>query len=138
MKPPHRIAPLRTEPDPAAAPTSAPWPVGAIFALILVGTLAAYFPALGGDFLWDDAGHVTSPALQSWSGLWRIWFEVGATQQYYPLLHAAFWIEHRIWGDSVVGYHLINVLWHSMSACLLVVILRRLAVPGAEIASDLQ
>lgn len=134
MKPPHRTALLRAEPDPTAAPTSGPWPAGAIFALILVGTLAAYFPALGGDFLWDDAGHVTSPALQSWSGLWRIWSEVGATQQYYPLLHTAFWIEHQIWGDATVGYHLINVLWHSLSAFLLIVILRRVAVPGAVLA----
>jgi tetratricopeptide (TPR) repeat protein len=108
--------------------------MGAVFALLLVVTLAAYFPALTGDFLWDDAGHVTNPALQSWSGLWPIWFEVGATQQYYPLLHSAFWIEHRIWGDATIGYHLINVLWHVTSACLLVAILRRLAVPGALLA----
>jgi Flp pilus assembly protein TadD len=103
-------------------------------ALIFVATFAAYFPCLRGDFLWDDAGHVTNPELQSWSGLWRIWFEPGVTQQYYPLLHSAFWLEHRIWGDATVGYHMINVLWHATSACLLVAILRRLAVPGAWLA----
>ncbi len=117
-----------------AALESGRWPLAAVFALIAVVTLAAYFPALTGDFLWDDAGHVTNPALQSWSGLGRIWFEVGATQQYYPLLHSAFWIEHRIWGDAPVGYHLINVLWHATSACLLVAILRRLVIPGALLA----
>ena len=108
--------------------------MSAMFALVLVATLVAYLPALTGDFLWDDAGHVTNPTLQSWSGLWRIWFEVGATQQYYPLLHTVFWIEHRIWGDASAGYHLINVLWHATSACLFVAILRRLAVPGAVLA----
>jgi protein O-mannosyl-transferase len=118
----------------AAAPESGRWPLGAVFALILVVTLAAYFPALTGDFLWDDAGHVTAPALQSWSGLLRIWFEPGVTQQYYPLLHSAFWFEHLVWGDATLGYHLINVLWHATSACLLVAILRRLAVPGAVLA----
>jgi hypothetical protein len=107
-----------------------------VFALLLMATLTAYFPALTGDFLWDDAGHVTNPALQSWSGLARIWFEVGATQQYYPLLHTAFWIEHRLWGDATVGYHVINVLWHVTSACLLVSILRRLAIPGAVLAAS--
>ena len=106
-----------------------------VFAVVLVVTIAAYFPALTGDFLWDDAGHVTNPTLQSWSGLWRIWFEVGVTQQYYPLLHTAFWIEHRIWGDASVGYHLINVVWHATSACLLVAFLRRLTVPGAVLAA---
>ena len=29
------------------------------------------------------------------------WFELGASSQYYPLLHSAFWIEHRFWGDAV-------------------------------------
>jgi len=106
----------------------------AVFALGLLVTLVAYLPALKGDFLWDDAGHVTAPVLQSWSGLLRIWFEVGTTQQYYPLLHSAFWIEHQLWGDATLGYHLINVLWHATSACLLVVVLRRLSVPGALLA----
>ena len=109
--------------------------MGLIFALLLVATTAAYIPALTGDFLWDDAGHVTNPALQSWAGLWRIWFEVGSTQQYYPLLHTVFWIEHRLWGDTTLGYHLINVLWHVTSACLLVALLRRLAIPGALLAA---
>lgn len=103
-------------------------------ALIVALTLAAYWPALDAGFIWDDAGHVTAPELRSWSGLARIWFEPGATQQYYPLLHSAFWLEHRLWGDSTLGYHLINVLWHAAAACLLVALLRRLAVPGALLA----
>ncbi|HTZ21082.1 MAG TPA: tetratricopeptide repeat protein [Opitutaceae bacterium] len=119
----------------AAVPTTGRWPLGAVFVLLLVATLIAYFPCLQGNFLWDDAGHITAPALQSWSGLLRIWFEPGATQQYYPLLHSAFWIEHRIWGDASLGYHLIDVLWHVTSSCLLVAILRRLAVPGAVLAA---
>jgi protein O-mannosyl-transferase len=72
--------------------------------------------------------------LRSWGGLGRIWFEVGATQQYYPMLHTAFWVEHRLWGDAPLGYHLANVLLHAASACLFVVVLRRLQVPGALLA----
>jgi len=60
------------------------------------------------------------------AGLGRIWFELGATQQYYPVLHSAFWIEHRLWGDDTLGYHLINVFLHAASACLLALLLRRL------------
>lgn len=105
-----------------------------MFALIVSATLIAYFPSLRGNFLWDDAGHITQPELQSWSGLLRIWCEPGVTQQYYPLLHSVFWLEHRIWGDAASGYHLINVLWHAAAACLLVATLRRLAVPGALLA----
>ena len=126
-----RPAPTRD----VAAPESGRWPLGAMFAVFFVVALLAYFPALQGNFLWDDAGHVTNPALQSWSGLRRIWFEPGTTQQYYPLLHTAFWFEHRVWGDATIGYHLINVLWHVTSACLLVAILRTLAIRTAVLAA---
>jgi tetratricopeptide (TPR) repeat protein len=101
---------------------------------ILLATLVAYWPALNGELLWDDDGHITSSALRSVHGLWRIWFELGATQQYYPLLHSAFWVEHRLWGDAVFGYHLANVILHAISAFLVVRIVRRLSLPGAWLA----
>ena len=104
------------------------------WALIPFATVAAYLPALRGDALWDDNFHLTSPDLQPLHGLWRIWFELGATQQYYPLLHTAFWLEHRVWGDAVLGYHLANVFLHALSACLVVTIVRRLSLPGARLA----
>jgi len=72
--------------------------------------------------------------LRSLHGLWRIWFDLGATQQYYPLLHSAFWLEHRIWGDATLYYHLTNVALHAASACLVVMIVRRLKLPGAWLA----
>jgi tetratricopeptide (TPR) repeat protein len=84
--------------------------------------------------LWDDNHHVTKLDLRSLHGLWRIWFDLGATQQYYPLLHSAFWVEHRIWSDAAVGYHLTNVTLHALAACLVVMIVRRLALPGAWLA----
>jgi tetratricopeptide (TPR) repeat protein len=102
--------------------------------LIFGATFLAYLPAVHGGFLWDDEGHVTKPELQSFHGLVRIWGEVGATQQYYPLLHSAFWVEHRLWRDSLVGYHLMNLLLHAGAACLVVAIMRRLALPGAGLA----
>jgi len=81
-------------------------------------TLLAYIPAIHGGFVWDDDAHVTKPSLQSLHGLRRIWFEIGATQQYYPVLHSAFWVEHRLWGDATVGYHLANILLHATAAWL--------------------
>jgi len=97
--------------------------------------LAAYLPALDGGLVWDDAAHITPAGLQSLHGLWRIWFELGATQQYYPLLHTAFWVEHHLWGDAVLGYHLTNVVLHAAAACLVAAILRYLRVPGAWLAA---
>ena len=65
----------------------------------------------------------------------RIWTEPGATQQYYPLAFSAFWLQHRLWGDSTLGYHLVNILLHAFSALLFLRILRRLALPGALLAA---
>ncbi len=101
----------------------APWVMAA---LIFGLALACYWPALRGGMLWDDAAHMTRPDLRSWSGLGLIWFKQGATQQYYPILHTAFWIEHRLWGDATLGYHLVNVLLHAASSCLFALILRRM------------
>ena len=106
----------------------------ATWAVLFCATLIAYWPALRGGLLWDDANHLTALELRSFHGLWRIWFDLGATQQYYPLLHTAFWIEHRIWGDAVLGYHVTNIALHAISACLVVMIVRRLSLPGAWLA----
>jgi hypothetical protein len=81
-------------------------------AALLLATLAAYYPAWQGGMVWDDESHVTAVALRSVEGLGRIWFELGATAQYYPLVHTAYWIEHRLWGFDPTGYHLVNILLH--------------------------
>ncbi|HVT73739.1 MAG TPA: tetratricopeptide repeat protein [Lacunisphaera sp.] len=94
--------------------------------VLLALVLACYWPALHGRMLWDDPAHVPRPDLQSWSGLGRIWTEMRATQQYYPVLFTAFWLEHRVWGDETFGYHLANVVLHTLSCWLLAVLLRRL------------
>ena len=99
---------------------------------VVLAVLAVYWPAYRAGFIWDDDAHVTRPELRSLHGLWRIWFDLGATQQYYPVLHSAFWVEHRLWGDSPMGYHLLNVLLHAAAACLFALVLRRLWSAGVS------
>jgi tetratricopeptide (TPR) repeat protein len=106
-------------------------------ALVLGLSLACYWPALRGGLIWDDDAHVTKPELRSAAGLWQIWSNPRVTQQYYPLLHSTFWVEHRLWGDVTLGYHLASVLQHAAAAVLLVLVLRRLRVPGARLAGVL-
>lgn len=127
----------------AAAPTSSshstpPWWLAAGFTLAAFAlAFLVYGPALHGTFLWDDDGHITKPALRSLGGLARIWFELGATQQYYPVLHSAFWVEHFLFGTKPTGYHVVNVLQHALAACLFAALLRRLKVSGAWLAAFL-
>jgi protein O-mannosyl-transferase len=106
-------------------------------ALIFPLTLACYLGSLNGGFVWDDDTYLTKAALWSVGGLRQIWTDPYSTKQYYPLLHTAFWVEHRLWGEHVLGYHLVNVLLHAMNALLLVAVLRRINVPGATLAGVL-
>ncbi|HVU34150.1 MAG TPA: tetratricopeptide repeat protein [Opitutaceae bacterium] len=107
------------------------------FALLIGLAFVAYAPALRNGVIWNDSDYITKPALRTFDGLRRIWTELGATEQYYPVVHSSFWLEHRLWGDTAIGYHCINVLWHAVSACLLLVLCRRLAIPGAFLAGCL-
>jgi tetratricopeptide (TPR) repeat protein len=111
--------------DTAGPKPTIPWGPG-YGALVFLAALAAYLPALSGGFIWNDSDYVTAPALRSVGGLVRIWTDVGATQQYYPLLHSAFWAEHRLWGDHPLGYHVVTLLLHAGSAVLFALVLRRL------------
>ncbi len=106
--------------------------------LVLAGLVAfAYWPAVHGAQLWDDPAHITSPGLRGFDGLARIWTEFGATQQYYPVLCTAFWVEHRLWGDSTTGYHLANMLQHALCCWLLVFVVRRLwAMQPSDVAAE--
>ena len=104
---------------------------------IFLVTLAVYRPAWHGELLWDDDAHITRTELHSVEGLGQIWFEPGATQQYYPLLHSAFWLQYRLWGDDTLGYHLATIVLHALCAVLIVLILKRLKIPGAYLAGTI-
>ena len=105
--------------------------------VLFVVTFFAYQPAWNGQPVWDDDAHITKPELRSASGLARIWTDLKATPQYYPLMHTVFWVEHRLFGDATPGYHVLNILLHFFSALLLVTILRRLGIPGAWLAGGI-
>ncbi len=133
-KPVQRGRSQALDPSLTAARSFTPWE-WLFLAAVMVGVLMAYQPAWRGGFVWDDDGHVTRPELRSWYGLYRIWFHLGATQQYYPLLHSAFWVEHRLWGDATLGYHLVNILLHMAATVLVALVLCRLRVPGTCLAA---
>ncbi|MGC4073582.1 MAG: tetratricopeptide repeat protein [Nibricoccus sp.] len=103
-------------------------------ALLVVVTLLTYFPAWNGGAVFDDDDHLTPPELSSLDGLARIWTDIGAVSQYYPITHSVFWLEQRLWGHEMLGYHLVNILLHASAALLFVAVLKRLSLPGAWLA----
>lgn len=126
---------------PVAAPGIVPVPTPpATLALgaagLFVLCLIAFFPGLGGTFIWDDDFYVTNnPTLRSWGGLTDIWFNIGATPQYYPMTHTSFWIEWQLFGPNPLAFKITNLVLHTLSAMMLWVLLRRLQVPGAWVAA---
>ncbi len=110
-----------------------------IFAIALVlTTLLAYRPVWHGTPLMDDQTYlITKPELRSGSGLLSLWMQPPTTKQYHPLVNTVFWLGNKLWGDAMLGYHLINIFLHSFSALLLWKILRRLDVAGAWLAAAL-
>ena len=107
---------------------------------LLVATFAAYWPALHGEFIWDDDRHVSNNhTLLTLVGLKHIWLSPLYPRQYlpqwYPLTHTTFWIEHQIFGLNTLGYHIDNVLLHVCNALLFGWLLRLLKVPGSTLAT---
>jgi len=109
---------------------------GAGAALIMLLTVLAYLPAWRCGFIWDDDFYVTNnPLLTETDGLRRIWFSAHHQSQYFPLVYTTLRLERNLWGLNPIGYHVVNVLLHSMNALLVWLVLRRLALPGAWLAA---
>src|SRR5205814_3391781 len=99
-------------------------------------TALVYQPAWHGKPLLDDAGRfMMTPEQQSWNGLARLWIQPRTTWQYHPLVDTMYWVEAKLWGQEVFGYHLVTIALHVASALLLVKILGKLQIRGAWLAA---
>ena len=127
----------RSRPSPPPSPGQEVHP--ALAALVLAAAaFLAYLPALSAHYIWDDEAYVTgNETLRTPGGLLKIWLEPWATPQYYPLVHTSFWIEYRLWQLAPAGYHAVNVALHALNGILVLLLLRRLHVPGALLAAAL-
>jgi tetratricopeptide (TPR) repeat protein len=104
-------------------------------ALLVLCTVIAYFPATGAGFIWDsDLLLTANPQMQSVHGLKEIWLGKNSCD-YTPLTLTTFWLEKRLWGDTPVGYHIVNILLHALAAVLLWRTLLILRIPGSWLAA---
>lgn len=98
-------------------------------ALIVLAVGWVFFPALHGGWFWDDYFEITHNA-ELRGSLWKIWL-APVSPDYFPLKATVQWVQWRLWGDHVIGYHLTSVGLHLLSAFLLWRLFRRLGLPLA-------
>ncbi|MCS7033794.1 MAG: tetratricopeptide repeat protein [Phycisphaerae bacterium] len=104
--------------------------------LLIAGTIVAYWPSLGGGFLWDDPDYVVNNlALRNLRGLWWIWTSIFSLPQWYPMVHTSYWLEYQLFGLNPLVFRVNNLLLHIATALLLWKLLRTLEVPGAYLAA---
>ncbi len=100
-------------------------------------TVLIYLPALRGGIVWDDDDLIfANPFIQASNGLSHFWLTTSASD-YFPLSSTVQWIEWRLWGGDVLGYHAVNIALHAGSALVLWRVLGRLAVPSPFVAAAL-
>lgn len=121
-----------SENQPTTSPGPGDWrhflgPAG-LLALLVV---AAYWPALGGGFVWDDELLVQkNPLVTGQCNLASVWFKTD-----FSLTTVALWLQWLAWGNHAVGFHIVNVALHLGACVLLWRVLDRLKVPGARLAA---
>lgn len=127
------------------APVAGPAPprrghVLAAAAVIVIATLATFFPVVRHDFVdWDDWATVkTNPRLNppTLSGLAHYWRQFNPHEEFYvPINYTAWWLlAHVARGQDVAGnwvlspapYHAFNLAVHALNGVLVLLILRRL------------
>ncbi len=103
-----------------------------ILLLLSIGlcTFLTFLPVLRLGFLnWDDDRNIVhNEAFRGlgWSNL-KWMFSTFQTGPYQPLSWLTLAIDYLIWGLKPFGYHLTNLLLHTISACLLFAVVARLA-----------
>ena len=103
-----------------------------VWAGLCLAVALVYSPVRDLGWIWDDDDYVLdNPALRSLAGLAAIWFEPGATPQYYPAVFSLLWAQFQLVGLEPGLYHATNVALHAINAVLCYQILRQMQFRAA-------
>ncbi len=113
-------------------------PSGWLAAMLVLGTLALYWPARHLPFInYDDPRYVTAnpPVLAglSWDNV--VWaFTTGHAENWHPVTWLSLMLDASLFGPSPAGFHVTSVLLHAVNSALLFWLLLRL--PGIRCTSN--
>ncbi|HEY3899357.1 MAG TPA: tetratricopeptide repeat protein [Chthoniobacter sp.] len=83
------------------------------------------------DFQFDDFVYIAhNPLLRRPDAFHAFWCSSEAFN-YYPLFWSLLWVQYLLWGVHPLGYHLVNLLMHSVDAVLVWRVARAWRLPGA-------
>lgn len=103
------------------------WLAGVV--LFVLG-IAAYAPAIKGNFIWDDLWLVTENALmRDTTGLLNCWMHPKPDP--IPVTLSALWIQWHLGGGSPLIFHIVSMLTHALAVLLFWRVLLRLSIPAA-------
>ncbi len=98
--------------------------------LIVAAGVWVFYPAIHGQWLWDDDVLITNNLLiHDPAGLWKTWFAPTMSLiDYFPITVSVEWLAWRAWGLNTFGYHLTSIVLHLTSALLVWRLLSKLGI----------
>ena len=104
---------------------------GCIALLLVIVSLAIYWPATGHDFLvnWDDPQYVQeNPLVKGLTVRHAVSaFTTWHLGNYAPLHLVSYMLDYEVWGLRAFGFVLTNIILHTLNGLLFFLLLRRLA-----------
>lgn len=115
---PHPQAPVM--PAKASGRISSGWIAAGGCAAALITALMAYWPALHGRFVFDDLYMRFAQPHPERDPLWA--WVIGSR----PLVNFTYFVNYQMDGANPFGYHLFNLLFHTLAALLVFLIVRKI------------
>ena len=96
------------------------------WALLVISTVVAYWPAMTGAPIWDDVTFIFgNPLITEPGGFPLIWASA-ANEDYWPVTYSAFRVLYSVVGDQTPAYHAFNLTLHLIASGLVVLILKEI------------
>lgn len=106
-----------------------------LIVIILLACLCAYFNTFFAYFVWDDNIFIVhNPYMHSlkflpkffFQDFWKVGVQTLSSGYYRPLLAASFILDYTLWGNNAFGFHLTNLIFHSLASILVFILLEAL------------